>query len=176
MTSLLSHQPESAIIKNLKAYTPQSCSAPLIQELESSSFEEDAVSTYIEPLVIADLQKPTKSQSPKRKVYTPQSSSAPLIQELESSSFEEDAVSTDIEPLAIADLQKPTKSQSQRKIHLLLPMISLYHISLNQTSLKITPAYTPQSNSAPLIQELESSSLKKTLCLLLNNIADLQNH
>ncbi|GIY93672.1 hypothetical protein CEXT_581211 [Caerostris extrusa] len=58
---------ESAIIKNLKAYTPQSSSAPLIQELESSSFEEGAMSTYIEPLAIADLQKPTKSQSSKKK-------------------------------------------------------------------------------------------------------------
>ncbi|GIY93671.1 hypothetical protein CEXT_581201 [Caerostris extrusa] len=64
----LSHRSKSAIIKNLKAYTPQSSSAPLIQELESSSFEEDAVSTYIEPLAIADLQKPTKSQSPKKKI------------------------------------------------------------------------------------------------------------
>ncbi|GIY76881.1 PIH1 domain-containing protein 1 [Caerostris darwini] len=50
----------------LKGNTPQSSSAPLIQELESSSFEEDAVSTYIEPLAKADLQKPTKSQSPKK--------------------------------------------------------------------------------------------------------------
>ncbi|GIY93674.1 hypothetical protein CEXT_581231 [Caerostris extrusa] len=53
-----------------QAYTPQSSSAPLIQELESSSFEEGAVSTYIEPSAIADLQKPTKSQSPKKSSST----------------------------------------------------------------------------------------------------------
>ncbi|GIY93668.1 hypothetical protein CEXT_581181 [Caerostris extrusa] len=96
---------------------------------------------------------------------------------VESSSFEEDAVSTYIETLAIADLQKPTKSQSPKKSSLLLPMTSLYLISLNQPSLKISrpihhshsesniiknhKAYTPQSNSAPLIQELESSSFEE---------------
>ncbi|GIY93673.1 hypothetical protein CEXT_581221 [Caerostris extrusa] len=86
-------------------------------------------------------------------------------------------MSTYIEPLAIADLQKPTKSQSSKKVRLLLPIISLYLIGLNQPSLKNLKAYTPQSSSAPLIQELESSSFEEgavSTYIEPSAIADLQ--